>query len=80
MADNEIQDNSHNNGRVFFSLMEKVGSEGKYQYLTVVIMCIISYLTGGLMLILPYLFYQDPYVCPSQSSTQCLEFVCTLPL
>ena len=59
--------------RVFFSLQEKVGSMGKYQKLTVALWCLVGYLTGGLMLITPYLFYQDPYVCGDDYSTkQCI--------
>lgn len=30
---------------------------GKYQVIAVVLMCLIGYLTGGLMLMTPYLFY-----------------------
>jgi hypothetical protein len=63
---------------VFFAMLEKAGTTGKYQKITTLIWCIVGYLCGGLMLIIPYLFYQDPYDCSSEGLTQgCLEFVCT---
>ena len=49
--------------RIFFKLIEKAGLSGRYQNILVLVMCFISYLTGGMMLITPYLFYQDPYDC-----------------
>lgn len=49
--------------RVFFSLIEQAGSNGPYQKVMLIIMCILGYLTGGLMLIAPYLFFQDAYKC-----------------
>ena len=43
-------------------------------------MCTIGYLTGGLMLITPYLFYQDPYYCSNQTLQEsCRKYVCSLP-
>jgi VIT1/CCC1 family predicted Fe2+/Mn2+ transporter len=44
-------------------MLEKAGVEGRYQVSLGVIMSLVSYLTGGMMLITPYLFYQDPYIC-----------------
>lgn len=49
--------------RVFFMMLEKAGTFGRYQKITTLIWCIVGYLCGGLMLIIPYLFYQDPYDC-----------------
>lgn len=55
---------SHESGsRVFFMMLERAGTFGNYQKLTTLIYCIIGYLCGGLMLIIPFLFYQDPYEC-----------------
>lgn len=59
------QIDSKDDKRIFFNLLEKAGLEGRYQITLGVVMSLISYLTGGMMLITPYLFYQDPYVCPS---------------
>lgn len=55
---------------------------GRYQIVAVVFMCLLGYLTGGLMLMTPYLFYQDPYQCdttPPPGMT-CFDFVCSKPL
>ena len=60
--------------------MEKAGLEGKYQNILVVVLSIISYLCGGLVLITPYLFYQDDYQCPSLAVSECFTYVCSLPL
>lgn len=57
------------------------GTMGKYQIIAVTIMCVLGYLTGGLMLITPYIFYQDPYQCPdSIPGSNCFDYVCSLPL
>lgn len=64
-------------------MLEKAGIQGRYQITLGIVMSLISYLTGGMMLITPYLFYQDPYVCPSQSllnPKSCLDFVCSKPV
>lgn len=66
--------------RVYFQLLEKVGSMGRYQKITIALWSIISYLCGGLMLITPFLFYQDPYQCTQTTGDQsCHDFVCSLP-
>lgn len=44
-------------------MLERAGTFGNYQKLTTLVYCIIGYLCGGLMLIIPFLFYQDPYEC-----------------
>ena len=50
---------------------------GNYQKATVALWCIVAYLCGGLMLITPYLFYQDPYDCgPGYSEKQCYDLAC----
>lgn len=65
--------------RVFFNLLEKAGTFGRYQKIITFIWCIVSYLCGGLMLIIPFLYYQDPYVCPSGfPGSNCQDYVCSL--
>ena len=67
--------------RVFFKILQKVGSYGKYQILTTVIWSTVGYLSGGFMLITPYLFYQDPYVChETYPGKTCFEHACSLDL
>jgi VIT1/CCC1 family predicted Fe2+/Mn2+ transporter len=56
--------------RVFFALQERAGSMGNYQKGTVALWCLVGYLTGGLMLITPYLFFQDPYNCPDSMTSK----------
>jgi VIT1/CCC1 family predicted Fe2+/Mn2+ transporter len=61
--------------------MKRVGSAGNYQFRMVAIFAVINYLAGGLMLIIPFLFYQDPYSCPSLARGEdCHSYVCSLPL
>lgn len=46
-----------------------------------IVLCILGYLVGGIMLITPYIFYQDPYKCEATPlGKTCLEYVCSLPL
>lgn len=66
--------------RIFFKLLEKVGVFGRYQVLTIVLWCFIMYLNGGLMFMTPFLFYEEPYVCPQEPiAAACKDFVCGLP-
>jgi hypothetical protein len=59
--------------------MERVGSFGRYQKISLVVWCILGYIEGGLNLIIPYLFFEDPYQCPVQPEGQsCLDWVCSL--
>jgi len=54
---------------------------GFYQKLTTTFWCVVGYLCGGLMLITPFLFYQDDYVCsPNETSQSCFDYVCGLPV
>jgi len=39
---------------------------GRYQVLTVVLWCVVGYLYGGIELIIPFVFYQEPYMCPQE--------------
>lgn len=60
------EENANNKQRqdLVFQLFEKVGTFGKYQKITMIFWCLVCYLCGGITLITPFLFYQDPYVCP----------------
>lgn len=65
---------------MYFDLMEKVGSMGRYQQMTIVFWSVVSYLCGGLLLVAPFLFYQDSYECPvAYANMSCDEYVCSLP-
>jgi MFS family permease len=62
--------------------MEKVGDNGRYQKITFVFWCICSYLCTGLLLMKSFLFFEDPYVCPSSlnlDAEKCFDHVCNLP-
>ena len=60
--------------------MEKVGVEGNYQTILSIILCLIGFITGGIVLVTPFLFYQDPYHCSNNLvGKQCLNYVCLLP-
>ena len=48
---------------IFFDLMIKVGTMGKYQLICFTIWCLSSIIGGGVIFITPYIFYQDPYQC-----------------
>lgn len=64
--------------RIFFNLLEKAGAFGQYQKAITFIWCIVGYLCGGLLLIIPFLYYQDPYVCPDKfPGDNCQEYVCS---
>jgi MFS transporter, putative metabolite:H+ symporter len=65
--------------RVFFAMLEKAGTAGRYQQVITLLWCLVGYLCGGLMLIIPYLFYQDPYDCSGKyPGADCQEYVCSL--
>ena len=65
--------------RIFFNLLEKAGAFGRYQKAITFIWCIVGYLCGGLMLIIPFLYYQDPYVCNETfPGNNCQDYVCSL--
>lgn len=56
-----------------------VGSMGKYQVYAEVVWCVMIYMSGGLLFVTPFLFFQDPYQCSgSLSQEACLNFVCGL--
>jgi hypothetical protein len=56
-------------------MLERAGTFGKYQKITTILWCAVGYLCGGLMLIIPYLFYEDPYVCKDRTEG-CQEYAC----
>ena len=56
-----------------------MGAVGRYQTSTFVTLCVVGYLVGGITLMTPFLFYQDPYACPPPATAKnCLHFVCKL--
>ena len=44
-----------------FVLMEKVGTSGKYQFLSLVLWCSVWFVTGLVLLGTPFLVYDPPY-------------------
>lgn len=79
--DNDNSSTDDSEGSVFFSLIEKVGAMGRYQVITFALWAALSILTGGLMLMTPFLFFQDPYDCQdSPSGSSCLDYVCSLSI
>lgn len=75
------EEEADHDDRVFYSLLERAGTMGNYQIFAVIMMCLIGYITGGVMLITPYIFYQDPYHCPNPiPGMTCFDYVCSFPL
>jgi hypothetical protein len=60
----ENEEEESSGARIFFKLLEKVGVFGRYQIMTIILWCLVMYLNGGLMFMTPFLFYEEPYVCP----------------
>jgi OCT family organic cation transporter-like MFS transporter 4/5 len=59
-------------------MLEKAGTFGNYQKVATLIYCFVGYLCGGLMLIIPFLFYEDPYTCSgSTEGMSCFDYVCS---
>lgn len=58
--------------------MKVVGTDGKYQYILIVLFCVVTLLTGQFALGSPYYFAVAPYTCSSDIS-ECDNFVCSLP-
>jgi MFS family permease len=53
---------------------------GCYQRMLIVILSMIQFICGGLFLLAPYIFYQEPYQCPSSAGElNCHSYVCSLP-
>ena len=60
--------------------MDKVGSVGRYQTITFMVLCLIGYSVGGLSLMTPFIFYEDPYICKTVTGKSCLNAVCKMPI
>jgi len=66
--------------RVFSSFLERVGGMGCYQRMLVIILSLVQFLCGGIFLLAPYIFYQEPYHCSQGTEgLTCHEYVCSLP-
>lgn len=66
------------NDRIYFSMLEKVGTIGRYQYLLMTFIFIVGMQASSCFLVNPYLFYEQPFLCP-QGTKDCKEYVCGLP-
>jgi len=58
---------------------------GRYQLTLFLTLSIISLLSGGVILMTPFLFYEDKYDCskldtPYASYKDCLDQICQFPL
>ena len=63
ISEQEEEINEVSDQRIFFNLINRAGSMGKYQISMCVILSLVSMVSGGLVLMTPFLFYQDPYHC-----------------
>lgn len=68
------------NTGVFYSLLDKVGAEGRYQNISLLFWSLSFITIGGTTFYKAYLFHQDNYSCPNSLSEDCHQFVCSLPL
>ena len=57
--------------------LEKVGSEGRYQYLILGLLCTLSFTYGSSSFFNAYLFYLNSFNCPNNVQN-CQEYVCSL--
>lgn len=64
--------------RVYFSMLEKVGTLGRYQVLLMTFIFIVGMQASACFLVNPYLFYEQEFVCPADIK-DCREHVCALP-
>jgi len=78
--DNDAE-SDHNEGtnRVFYSLLERVGSNGQYQFFSHIIWCALSLITGSISFFIPFLYSQGTYQCPPEYDGNCRDYVCGLP-
>lgn len=51
--------------RIFYSLLERVGGNGKYQTVMLGVWSILMAIVGSTGFFLPYVFYQGNYQCPA---------------
>jgi hypothetical protein len=68
----------NNPQHIFSAIIEKVGTFGKYQRITIFFWCMTIFFHGHLVFSIPFLFYQDPYECSSEVK-DCRDYVCSLP-
>ena len=58
--------------------MERVGNQGRYQFITLALLMIMAGIAGSMPLLTPFLFYQDPYECPQETTPkECKDWVCS---
>lgn len=65
--------------RVFYSLLERVGAEGNYQTLSLILWSAVMMTVGASSFINAFLFYEEGYNCPPEFGNECHEFICALP-
>ena len=65
-----MEEGSEKNPDVCFQLVDKVGSSGRYQFLSLIIWCFQWYVTGTILSGTPFLVYDPPYNCPSLPNEQ----------
>ena len=53
----ELLPNNKQNNEIFFKLIEKVGTFGKYQLTLFITLCVIGLYTGSVIQMTPFLFY-----------------------
>jgi len=53
--------------RIFYSVLEKVGAEGRYQVINQFIHCLYLLIAGASTFFNAFLFYEEPYQCPNLS-------------
>lgn len=65
----------------YFSLIERVGSQGKYQKIVFLIMAVNWFVAAILLMGTSFLYLTPDLDCedPSLSSEQCEKHVCSLP-
>lgn len=64
--------------RIYYSMLEKVGTLGRYQFLLGVFIVLVGMEGSACLLINPYIFYQQSFNCPSEIA-DCKAYVCSLP-
>jgi hypothetical protein len=71
-------DNRGKKDRIYYSMLEKVGTLGRYQLLLSIFIVLIGMEGSACLLINPYIFYEQSYQCSSDIAN-CKEHVCSLP-
>ena len=64
--------------KIFHHLLAQAGDEGRYQVIALVACFILTVEITSISILNSFLFYQDPYQCPSIIDN-CHEYVCALP-